>query len=135
MNWMFYLKTTETCQLNCKHCFTNGINGAKIYFNPDKTIDWVTRLHKEAYNPLDTMHFEFHGGEPFLAPISHMIKFYDGTKHLWPNSTYGITTNLVLKLTDNHLNFIKGERAVLWRIINMEESVRNAYDMLQDEDA
>jgi MoaA/NifB/PqqE/SkfB family radical SAM enzyme len=41
MNWMFYLKTTETCQLNCKHCFTSGINGKKIYFDPFKTIDFV----------------------------------------------------------------------------------------------
>lgn len=36
---------------------------------------------------------------------------------------------------EKHLNFVKGERAVLWRIMNMEESIRNAYDMLQDEDA
>ena len=29
-DFVVYLKTTETCQLNCKHCFTNGINGRKI---------------------------------------------------------------------------------------------------------
>jgi len=86
MNRMIYVKTTETCQLNCKHCFTNGINGAKIYFNPHKTADWVKRLHTEAYKPNDTMHFEFHGGEPFLAPISHMRKFYEEKKDLWPIS-------------------------------------------------
>src|SRR5210317_211819 len=108
MNRMIYVKTTETCQLNCKHCFTNGINGAKIYFNPHKTADWVKRLHGEAYKPNDTMHFEFHGGEPFLAPVSHMKLFYEETKDLWPNSSYGITTNLVLKLTDEHMDFIKG---------------------------
>ena len=44
MNWMFYIKTTETCQLNCKHCFTNGINGAKIYFNPIQTIDFIKKF-------------------------------------------------------------------------------------------
>ena len=80
MNRMIYVKTTETCQLDCKHCFTNGINGAKIYFNPEKTADWVKRLHAEAYRPNDTIHYEFHGGEPFLAPISHMTKFYEETK-------------------------------------------------------
>ena len=108
MNRMIYVKTTETCQLNCKHCFTNGINGAKIYFNPEKTADWVKRLHSEVYKENDTIHFEFHGGEPFLAPVSDMLKFYDETKELWPNCSYGITSNLVLKLTDEHLHFIKG---------------------------
>ena len=108
MNWMFYIKTTETCQLNCKHCFTNGINGAKIYFNPHKTADWVKRLHSEAFNPSDTMHFEFHGGEPFLAPVSHMRIFYEETKDLWPNASFGITSNLTFKLKDEHWDFIKG---------------------------
>lgn len=108
MNRMIYVKTTETCQLNCKHCFTNGINGAKIYFNPEKTADWVKRLHAEAYRPNDTIHYEFHGGEPFLAPISHMTKFYEETKELWPQTSFGITSNFVLKLTDEHWKFIKG---------------------------
>jgi len=108
MNRMIYVKTTETCQLNCKHCFTNGINGAKIYFNPHKTADWVKRLHSEAFNPSDTMHFEFHGGEPFLAPVSHMRIFYEETKDLWPNASFGITSNLTFKLKDEHWDFIKG---------------------------
>ena len=108
MNRMIYVKTTETCQLNCKHCFTNGINGAKIYFNPEKTADWVKRLHEVAYRPNDTIHYEFHGGEPFLAPISHMTKFYEETKELWPHTSFGITSNFVLKLTDEHWKFIKG---------------------------
>ena len=108
MNRMIYVKTTETCQLNCKHSFTNGINGAKIYFNPEKTADWVKRLHEVAYKPNDTIHYEFHGGEPFLAPISHMTKFYEETKELWPQTSFGITSNFVLKLTDEHWKFIKG---------------------------
>ena len=35
---MVYVKTTETCNLNCDHCFTSGTRGAKIYFNPDKVL-------------------------------------------------------------------------------------------------
>ena len=108
MNWMFYLKTTETCQLNCKHCFTNGINGAKIYFNPEKTIDWIKRFRQYHTGENDTAHFEFHGGEPFLAPVSHMTKVYDETKGLWEHQTFGITSNLVLKLKDEHYKFIEG---------------------------
>ena len=41
---MIYLKTTETCQLDCSHCFTSGSLGRKIYFDVDKTIDWFRRL-------------------------------------------------------------------------------------------
>lgn len=100
----FYIKTTETCNLNCDHCFTNGKNGRKIYFDPEKVADWVNKLKE--YRPQSTGHFEFHGGEPFLAPIEDMWKFYDLTKDVWPHNTYGITTNLVHKLTEEKLEFM-----------------------------
>lgn len=74
MNWMFYLKTTETCQLNCKHCFTSGINGKKIYFDHFKTIDFIKRFRQYFNKDTDSIHLDFHGGEPFLAPVSHMNK-------------------------------------------------------------
>jgi radical SAM protein with 4Fe4S-binding SPASM domain len=108
MNWMFYIKTTETCQLNCKHCFTNGINGAKIYFNPIQTIDFIKKFRQHFNSEQDSIHFEFHGGEPFLAPVSHMTKVYDECKDLWKNRTFGITSNLVFKLKEEHYDFIKG---------------------------
>lgn len=100
-----YVKTTETCQLNCKHCFTNGINGRKIYFNPDKTVSWIKKL-KTAYkdNPI---HFEFHGGEPFLAPIKDLRKVVAETKNLWNDCSYGITSNLVLNLDKEKVDFIQ----------------------------
>jgi len=99
-----YIKTTETCNLNCDHCFTNGKNGRKIYFDPEKVANWVNALKK--YRPQSTGHFEFHGGEPFLAPIEDMWKFYNLTKDIWPHNTYGVTTNLVHKLTDEKLEFM-----------------------------
>ena len=102
---MIYVKTTETCQLNCKHCFTSGINGRKIYFNPSQTAAWVKKL-KTAY-PKAEMHYEFHGGEPFLAPVSDMEHFIKETKDLWDYSSYGITSNLVFKLTQDKIDFIK----------------------------
>ena len=88
------MKTTETCNLNCEHCFTSGINGKKIYFNPVKTAKWVNQLKA------DSVWCEFHGGEPMLAPISSMRKFVELT-----DCYYGITTNLVYKLTDEKLAF------------------------------
>lgn len=101
---LFYIKTTETCNLNCAHCFTNGKNGRKIYFDPARVATWLNKLKE--LRPQSTAHFEYHGGEPFLAPMEDLWKFYDLTKEVWPDSTYGITTNLVHKLTPEKLEFI-----------------------------
>lgn len=99
---MFYIKTTETCNLNCSHCYTSGKNGRKIYFNPTHVSHWVNQ-----FAPNRTAHFEFHGGEPFLAPVKDMWKFYEQTVSVWKdNASYGCTTNLVHKLTDEKLEFM-----------------------------
>jgi radical SAM protein with 4Fe4S-binding SPASM domain len=108
MNWSFYLKTTETCNLNCKHCFTNGINGAKIYWNYREVSDWIKRFIKEKATNSDTIHCEFHGGEPFLVDIEEMQYVYDECNSLHENISWGATTNLVYKLKDEQIDFIKG---------------------------
>lgn len=101
---MFYIKTTETCNLNCAHCFTSGQNGKKIYFDPEKVANWVNQIKQ--IRPSSTCHFEFHGGEPFLADVKDMWKFYELTKDIWQGCTYGATTNLVYKLTEDKLYFM-----------------------------
>lgn len=108
MNWMFYLKTTETCNLNCRHCFTNGINGPKIYWDKDKVKDWIDRFIQTT-NKDDTIHCEFHGGEPFLVDVEEMKAVHNYCNALHPNMTWGATTNLVFKLKDEHKDFIKYE--------------------------
>jgi len=107
MNWMFYLKTTETCNLNCKHCFTNGRNGPKIYWDTNKVIDWLQRFRHHV-GAQHTAHMEFHGGEPFLVPISQMQEVYDECKNLWERQSWGVTTNLVFKLKNDVLDFMSG---------------------------
>mgnify|MGYP001024482577 FL=1 len=101
---MFYIKTTETCNLDCAHCFTSGKNGKKIYFDPKKVASWVNQI--KALRPDANCHFEYHGGEPFLAKTADMWEFYNLTKDIWPNATYGATTNLVYKLTEEKLEFM-----------------------------
>jgi radical SAM protein with 4Fe4S-binding SPASM domain len=104
---MIYLKTTETCNLNCRHCFTNGINGAKIYWDHIKVADWLKRLSVQtAASP--HVHCEFHGGEPFLADLNSMQYVYDNCKDLWASQSWGITTNLTFKLTPEQIAFIQG---------------------------
>lgn len=104
-NLMFYIKTTETCNLNCKHCFTNGRLGKKIFFNPDNTARWVNSLKEK--RPFLNAHFEFHGGEPMLADLKDLYKFYNLVSVEWNNASFGITTNLVYKLTEDKIKFFK----------------------------
>jgi radical SAM protein with 4Fe4S-binding SPASM domain len=103
---MVYLKTTETCQLDCEHCFTNGKNGKKIYFNPDTTISFFHKL-KQAIPNLNGGMITFHGGEPFLAPVQDMRKVWKECNSLWDNVAWSTTTNLVYTLTDDIRSFMK----------------------------
>ena len=106
MNWMFYLKTTETCNLNCKHCFTSGSNGAKVYWDPEQVIDWIKRFSPNV-KLTDTLHCEFHGGEPFLVPVEQMVKVCKESKQFIPNASWGITSNLTFKMYPEHFDFIQ----------------------------
>ena len=103
-NIQIYLKTTETCNLNCKHCFTSGSNGAKIFFNPDKTIAFIHRLKRDIPY-LNAVRIMFHGGEPMLAPVEHMTDVYNSTKDLFTDTSFGMQTNLVYNLTDKKREF------------------------------
>ncbi len=106
MNWILYLKTTETCNLNCKHCFTNGTSGPKIYWNKTAVIDWLNKFSKHASKD-DTVHCEFHGGEPFLVGTSEMRDVWFYTKDKLPNVSWGATSNLVFKMYEQHFSLVK----------------------------
>lgn len=107
MNWNFYLKTTETCNLNCKHCFTNGTNGPKIYWDYKKVAEWIKKF-SEIDDKKNMPHFEFHGGEPFLAPVEQMSYVWENCKDLWDKTSWGVTTNLTFKLKNEIYDFISG---------------------------
>lgn len=99
-----YLKTTDTCNLNCSHCFTNGNNPDRYFWNVDKTKDWITRF-MEALPEHDTVYFEFHGGEPMLAPLEQLVEVRDFIRTFGPRAGIGITTNLVYKLVPEMIDF------------------------------
>lgn len=102
---MIYVKTTETCNLNCRHCFTNGSSGARIFWNPQKVLRWVTELAQT--DKREHMHIEFHGGEPMLAEVCDMEMFVDETRGLWKSMSFGIATNLTYKLKEEHKRFFR----------------------------
>jgi radical SAM protein with 4Fe4S-binding SPASM domain len=102
-NLQVYVKTTETCNLNYFHCFTSGTNGAKIYFDPVATANWVNQLD----DGFRRCHFEYHGGEPMLAPVKDLFDFFYRVFDQWEErATFGITTNLTFKLTEEKIDFL-----------------------------
>lgn len=107
MFYMSYLKTTETCNLNCRHCFTSGTQGRKIYWDAPATVDFFKRF-AEHVGCNNTMHYEFHGGEPFLAPVDGMFMAAEELKNTFDDVSFGCTSNLTFKLDQDILNFIKG---------------------------
>lgn len=98
-----YLKTTETCNLNCSHCFTSGNNGKKIFFNPHKSLDFFDRLFEG--RTFEYRRILFHGGEPMLAPIKDMKFFADSVLDKYPDVKFGIQTNLVYPLIEEKRAF------------------------------
>jgi radical SAM protein with 4Fe4S-binding SPASM domain len=104
-NLQVYVKTTETCNLNCSHCFTSGSKGAKIFFNPEKTYFFLKRLVEE--KEIESLRILFHGGEPLLAPLTDLTRFYDMTQNLKTDISYAIQTNLVYQLNAQKLKFFE----------------------------
>jgi radical SAM protein with 4Fe4S-binding SPASM domain len=104
-NLQIYLKTSDTCNLNCSHCFTSGSRGAKNFFDPLLTSDFIVELTNQFQT--NSTRILYHGGEPMLAPLKDMYLFYEKTKDKVPNVEYGIQTNLVYNLSDNKFNFLK----------------------------
>lgn len=101
-----YLKTTETCNLNCQHCFTSGAQGAKVYFSPEKVISFFQKL-KEECPWVQTIRYNFHGGEPMLAPLPDLYQVWNGLKDIFPASVFSIQTNLVYPMTSEKRAFFK----------------------------
>jgi radical SAM protein with 4Fe4S-binding SPASM domain len=101
-----YVKTTEACNLNCKHCFTGGDRPPRTFLDLIKTEDWISRF-ADHISPDDEVHFELHGGEPFLAPVSTLKSIVSKIRATsLKYMSIGATTNLVYKLKDDLLDFI-----------------------------
>ena len=104
MTRVVYLKTTDSCNLNCKHCFTEGSAPERNFWNVEKTIDWIHRLMAHAKD--DFVYFELHGGEPFLADVQEMRTVVSAIRSYGKRTGVGATSNLTFKLHDDLLDFI-----------------------------
>lgn len=101
-----YLKTTDTCQLDCSHCFTNGRNGKKGWFDVGQTIHFFRQLHRY-YPKYDSGNISFHGGEPMLCPTELLFEAWHGIKDLWPNIWWSTQTNLTYALTEDRVSVLE----------------------------
>ena len=139
---MVYLKTTDTCNLHCDHCFTNGRNGKKGWFNVPGTVDFFRRLKE--YNPeYENAHISFHGGEPMLAPTELMYEAFDGIAPLWNNLWWSVQTNLTYPLTDKKLGVFEHicdktigtswDKNIRWPDLNKEMLWRRNVKQLTDD--
>ena len=90
-----YIKTTETCQLQCSHCYI-GDNRKKLeFFNEDQTIVWLKDYFEKVQD--DEAVISFHGGEPFLCPTHKIKKVIDA----FPKYEFDATSNLCFKITED----------------------------------
>lgn len=94
-----YIKTTESCQLNCRHCYIGDNRNKKEFFNEDKVIDWL----KNNINLNNKIRVSFHGGEPFLCSLDKIRKVCDFLRG-YKNITIDATTNLIY--TNDRINDI-----------------------------
>ena len=86
-----YIKTTESCQLHCQHCYIGDNRKKTAFFDEEATIAWIqSYLNKKGLAQKDIL-FSFHGGEPFLCPLDKLEKVCNA----FPEASFDATTNLV----------------------------------------
>jgi len=108
MSRVVYIKTTESCNLSCSHCFTGGSGSSREEIDVDKVNNWIDKYFKH-FNQEFT-HFDFHGGEPFNVPLFKIKKITNKIKEHDKNLfTIGAFTNLTYKLNDELEEFIINE--------------------------
>lgn len=104
--YKIYIKTTNTCNLNCSHCYTGGIQKNVERFDKLGVLSFLANFVKD-YPFVRRFEYAFHGGEPMLVPVSEMSDFMQKSREFTKEGIYGIQTNLVFKLTDERMDFLK----------------------------
>lgn len=98
-----YIKTTESCNLKCDHCYIGEARKNKKFFDEDNTIAWLKDYMMIHGLKNSDLYISFHGGEPFSCPLEKMEKVcraFDGAE-------IDATTNLTYNLTGSVLGFMK----------------------------
>lgn len=113
-----FLRVQQGCNLNCDHCFTLG-NKDRVLTTPFEYVEgFLDSINKNVDPHSVTLYL--HGGETFLAKISHLRQVTDHAKAIFAGKKLTIIpqTNLVYRITDDWLKFVKedcgGQIGVSW---------------------
>lgn len=98
-NKIVYLKLTDKCQLKCKHCYHTQSDTTMDNETLNDTIEYIKNLAKE-----NTVLVQFHGGEPLLFDTNKIINIINELRGI---VDFGITTNLMFKLNEQHLEIFR----------------------------
>lgn len=97
-----YIKTTEACNLKCKHCYIGDNRRFKQQFDADKTIGWLKNYIAQYGIKESSLYISFHGGEPFLGDLREMQKVCDA----FPTAQFDATSNLAMDIEHGIKDFI-----------------------------
>lgn len=98
-----YIKTTESCNLKCQHCYIGKYRNQYQLFDENKTISWLKSYLNIFKIPEKDILISFHGGEPFLCSLDKIKKVTAS----FPKANFNATSNLCFNLTQEHIDFIK----------------------------
>ena len=98
-----YIKTTESCNLHCKHCYINDFRKQTRFFDWEKTANWVQKYINLFKLKNEEILFSFHGGEPFLCDLDILQKFIDR----FPGANFNATSNLCFPIYTDFYDFVK----------------------------
>lgn len=101
-NNIVYLKLTNSCQLNCKHCYNSIVDrtSSMSIDTLDFAIKFLINLSKE-----HIVYAAFHGGEPMLYQHDKILDVLSSTKT--SNISWSMTTNLVYSIDDICIKIFK----------------------------
>lgn len=96
---IIYVKTTQSCNLKCQHCYINDFRNNHSYFNEILTGQWIQQYMSLFEN--QTYMINFHGGQPFLCD-NNKIKYIC---QKFPFAIKSATSNMI-NLNDQIMNII-----------------------------
>ena len=105
MDYNIYIKLTNGCNLQCKHCYNEIMKNHTSMSQEtlETVILWIKNFRKD--HPEDDINMSLHGGEPMLYDLDKIILLIDSLSNL--NLKWCVTTNLMYEITDKHISIFK----------------------------
>ena len=66
-----YVRTTNLCNLRCKHCYMMKYRNKDKYFDEVKVCSWIDEYLK--YIKDEDIFISLHGGEPLMCPNDKIL--------------------------------------------------------------